>query len=148
MEKKLLEENGEVGGVVAVNPKPKNGIAAKAIDWLEWVIVKLMHNDSSSSSHSNPLHYLSANFAPTHETSPCKDLPVIGHLPVSPQHSSFLSIFHFSYSNHYDTIIGNCFNNILHLAPLKIISIILITITSYIMVWIPYKTFISNIYTS
>ncbi|XP_031126411.1 carotenoid 9,10(9',10')-cleavage dioxygenase 1-like [Ipomoea triloba] len=80
---KKLAENGEAereGGeaVVAVNPKPRNGIAAKGIEWLEWVLVKLMHHSSSSSS---TLHYLSGNFGPTQETPPCKDLPVIGHLP-------------------------------------------------------------------
>ncbi|XP_019150854.1 PREDICTED: carotenoid 9,10(9',10')-cleavage dioxygenase 1-like [Ipomoea nil] len=80
---KKLAENGEAeregGGaaVVAVNPKPRNGIAAKGIEWLEWVLVKLMHDSSSSSA----LHYLSGNFGPTQETPPSKDLPVIGHLP-------------------------------------------------------------------
>ncbi|KAM7512334.1 hypothetical protein LguiB_011209 [Lonicera macranthoides] len=64
------------GGVVLVNPKPSKGIASKAIDWLEKLIVKLMFDSSQ------PLHYLSGNFAPViHETPPCKDLTVIGHLP-------------------------------------------------------------------
>nr|AIZ09096.1 carotenoid cleavage dioxigenase 1 [Ipomoea batatas] len=64
------------GGVVVVKPTPQSGIAAKAIDWLEWAIVKVMHDSSK------PLHYLSGNFAPApEETPPCKDLPVSGHLP-------------------------------------------------------------------
>lgn len=45
------------GGVVVVNPKPRRGITAKAIDLLEWGIVKLMHDSSK------PLHYLQGNFA-------------------------------------------------------------------------------------
>nr|AAT68189.1 carotenoid cleavage dioxygenase 1 [Petunia x hybrida]WRM38006.1 carotenoid cleavage dioxygenase 1 [synthetic construct] len=63
------------GGVVVVNPKPKKGITAKAIDLLEKVIIKLMHDSSK------PLHYLSGNFAPTDETPPLNDLPIKGHLP-------------------------------------------------------------------
>lgn len=65
------------GGVLVVDPKPQNGVAAKAIDWLEWAIIKLM-NDSTK-----PLPFLHGNFEPTHETPPLKDLPVKGHLPVS-----------------------------------------------------------------
>lgn len=66
------------GGVVVVNPKPSKGITSKAIDWLEKLIVKLMYDSSQ------PHHYLSGNFAPViDETPPCKDLTVIGHLPVS-----------------------------------------------------------------
>nr|CAD33264.1 carotenoid cleavage oxygenase [Solanum lycopersicum] len=63
------------GGVVVVNPKPRRGITAKAIDLLEWGIVKLMHDSSK------PLHYLQGNFAPTDETPPLNDLVVQGHLP-------------------------------------------------------------------
>ncbi|XP_047315751.1 carotenoid 9,10(9',10')-cleavage dioxygenase 1 [Impatiens glandulifera] len=63
------------GGVVLVNPKPQNGIAAKAIDLLEKLFVKFMHDSKQ------PLHYLSGNFAPVDETPPCKDLPVVGYLP-------------------------------------------------------------------
>ncbi|KAH0728270.1 hypothetical protein KY284_004135 [Solanum tuberosum] len=74
----MKEENGVArieGGVVVVDPKPQNGVAAKAIDWVEWAIIKLM-NDSTK-----PLPFLQGNFAPTDETPPLKDLPVIGHLP-------------------------------------------------------------------
>ncbi|KAL0425622.1 UNVERIFIED_CONTAM: Carotenoid 9,10(9',10')-cleavage dioxygenase 1 [Sesamum radiatum] len=63
------------GGVVVVKPKPKKGLASKAIDWLEWAFVKLMHDPN------RPLHYLSGNFAPVDETPPLTDLPVKGHLP-------------------------------------------------------------------
>lgn len=63
------------GGVVVVNPKPQKGLTAKAIDLLEWVIVKLMHDSSK------PLHYLQGNFAPADETPPLNDLVVQGHLP-------------------------------------------------------------------
>lgn len=74
------EENGVgriEGGVVVVDPKPQNGVFAKAIDWLEWGIIKLM-NDSTK-----PIQYLQGNYAPTDETPPVNDLPVKGHLPVS-----------------------------------------------------------------
>ncbi|KAK4414463.1 Carotenoid 9,10(9',10')-cleavage dioxygenase [Sesamum alatum] len=63
------------GGVVIVKPKPNKGLASKAIDWLEWAFVKLMHDPK------RPLHYLSGNFAPVDETPPLTDLPVKGHLP-------------------------------------------------------------------
>ncbi|XP_015062345.1 carotenoid 9,10(9',10')-cleavage dioxygenase 1-like [Solanum pennellii] len=63
------------GGVVVVKPKPRKGITAKAIDLLEWGIVKLVHDSSK------PLHYLQGNFAPTDETPPLNDLVVQGHLP-------------------------------------------------------------------
>ncbi|KAF3617857.1 Carotenoid 9,10(9',10')-cleavage dioxygenase 1 [Capsicum annuum] len=72
------EENGVgriEGGVVVVDPKPQNGVFAKAIDWLEWGIIKLM-NDSTK-----PIQYLQGNYAPTDETPPVNDLPVKGHLP-------------------------------------------------------------------
>lgn len=71
------EEDGveRAEGVVLVNPKPQKGLTAKAIDLLEWVIVKLMHDSSK------PLHYLQGNFAPTDETPPLNDLVVQGHLP-------------------------------------------------------------------
>lgn len=62
-------------GVVLVKPKPTKGFASKAIDWLEWAIVKMMHDPKK------PLHYLSGNFAPVDETPPLSDLPVKGHLP-------------------------------------------------------------------
>nr|AIX87533.1 carotenoid cleavage dioxygenase 1A [Lycium ruthenicum] len=63
------------GGVVVVKPKPGKGLIAKAVDLLEWGIVKLMHDASK------PLHYLQGNFAPTDETPPLNDLIVQGHLP-------------------------------------------------------------------
>ncbi|KAF3437909.1 hypothetical protein FNV43_RR20665 [Rhamnella rubrinervis] len=64
------------GGIVTVNPKPNKGLASKFVDWFEKLIVKLMYDSSQ------PLHYLSGNFAPIpHETPPTKDLPVTGYLP-------------------------------------------------------------------
>ncbi|KAF3666378.1 Carotenoid 9,10(9',10')-cleavage dioxygenase 1 [Capsicum annuum] len=63
------------GGVVLVNPKPRKGFSAKALDLLEKGIVKLVHDSSK------PLHYLQGNFAPTDETPPLNDLLVHGHLP-------------------------------------------------------------------
>ncbi|CAA3012611.1 carotenoid cleavage dioxygenase 1 [Olea europaea subsp. europaea] len=60
---------------VVVKPNPSKGLTSKAIDWLEWLFVKMMHDSKQ------PLHYLSGNFAPADETPPLKDLPVIGHLP-------------------------------------------------------------------
>lgn len=74
-EKRRLDEGGEV---VVVKPKPSKGLTSRAVDLLENLIVKLMYDSSK------PQHYLSGNFAPVHEeTPPCKNLPVIGHLPVS-----------------------------------------------------------------
>nr|AXQ60417.1 carotenoid cleavage dioxygenase 1 [Osmanthus fragrans] len=70
----LQGEDAE-NGVVAVKPEPNKGLTSKAIDWLEWLFVKLMHDSKQ------PRHYLSGNFAPVEETPPLKDLPVIGHLP-------------------------------------------------------------------
>ncbi|KAL3622516.1 Dixin [Castilleja foliolosa] len=61
--------------VVMVKPKPAKGLASKGIDWLECVLVKMMHDSKK------PLHYLSGNFGPVDETPPISDLPVIGHLP-------------------------------------------------------------------
>ncbi|KAK2996538.1 hypothetical protein RJ639_007699 [Escallonia herrerae] len=76
MGKKAEEVERTPGGVGVVNPKPNKGIASKAIDLLEKLIVKLMHDSSK------PLHYLYGNFAPVREeTPPCKDLTIIGHLP-------------------------------------------------------------------
>ncbi|XP_060672100.1 carotenoid 9,10(9',10')-cleavage dioxygenase 1 isoform X4 [Ziziphus jujuba] len=67
-------ENG--GGIVVVNPKPNKGVTSKVVDWVEKLIVKFMYDPSQ------PLHYLSGNFAPVpNETPPTKDLPVIGYLP-------------------------------------------------------------------
>ncbi|XP_074332838.1 carotenoid 9,10(9',10')-cleavage dioxygenase 1-like isoform X3 [Apium graveolens] len=71
----LLMERNE-GEVVVVNPKPNKGLASKAIDWIESLIVKYMYDSSV------PHHWLSGNFAPVlDETPPCSHLPVIGHLP-------------------------------------------------------------------
>ncbi|KAG5627480.1 hypothetical protein H5410_012698 [Solanum commersonii] len=45
----MKEENAVArteGGVVVVDPKPQNGVAAKAIDWVEWAIIKLMNNST------------------------------------------------------------------------------------------------------
>lgn len=71
--------------LVVVNPKPKKGLASKAIDWLEWAFVKMMHDPKQ------PLHYLAGNFAPVDETPPLTDLPVTGHLPVSGFSSFYVS---------------------------------------------------------
>lgn len=72
------EDAQRIEDVVVVKPNPSKGLTSKAIDWLEWLFVKMMHDSKQ------PLHYLSGNFAPADETPPLKDLPVIGHLPVSP----------------------------------------------------------------
>ncbi|KDO83428.1 hypothetical protein CISIN_1g007605mg [Citrus sinensis] len=70
-----LKGNSGDSGIVAVNPKPQKGLAAKVIDFVEGLIVKFMHDSS------RPLHYLSGNFGPVrHETPPTADLPVIGFL--------------------------------------------------------------------
>ncbi|KAK1552342.1 hypothetical protein Q3G72_015009 [Acer saccharum] len=67
---------GGGGGIVAVNPEPRKGLAAIAIDFAENLIVNLMYNSSQ------PLHYLSGNFAPvSDETPPTTSLPVTGRLP-------------------------------------------------------------------
>lgn len=65
-------------GIVLVNPKPHKGPVSKAIDCVESLIVKFMHNSSL------PLQYLSHNFAPVpSETPPTAELHVVGNLPVS-----------------------------------------------------------------
>ncbi|KAJ6948446.1 hypothetical protein NC651_002703 [Populus alba x Populus x berolinensis] len=80
-ETKMVEKNQENGvgagnPMVEVNPEPQKGLTSKLIDYLEKLIVNLMHD--TSQSH----HYLSGNFAPVlDETAPVKDLPVKGHLP-------------------------------------------------------------------
>ncbi|GFS30337.1 hypothetical protein Acr_00g0011400 [Actinidia rufa] len=74
----LKAEQRVEGGVVVVKPKPSKGLTSKAVDWFEKLIVKLMYDSSQ------PHQWLSGNFAPvSHETPPCKDVPVIGHLPES-----------------------------------------------------------------
>ncbi|XP_024930126.1 carotenoid 9,10(9',10')-cleavage dioxygenase 1-like [Ziziphus jujuba] len=61
-------ENG--GGIVVVNPKPNKGVTSKLVDWVETLIVKFMYDPSQ------PLHYLSGNFAPVpNQTPPTEDLP-------------------------------------------------------------------------
>lgn len=80
------------GGVVVVQPKPNKGLTSKAIDWLERMFVKLMHDPTQ------PLHYLAGNFAPVDETPPLTDLVVKGHLPVSHCHLRFHR-FYCSFSN-------------------------------------------------
>lgn len=81
VERKKHEDGGEAavgGGIVEVNPKPSKGLASKFVDLVEKLLVKLMFDSSQ------PQHYLTGNFAPVpHETPPTKDLPVVGHLPVS-----------------------------------------------------------------
>lgn len=112
-EKKLRNDmdinmHNKSGGIVEVKPKPNNGFTSKAIDWLEKLFVKLMHDSSQ------PLHYLTGNFAPvTDETPPCKDLPVHGHLPVCPNFFSILNFDYFCFSilafNH-QSIFNYCCN--------------------------------------
>lgn len=75
------------GGLVVVKPKPSKGLTSKAIDWLEWAFMKMMHDPKQ------PLHYLSGNFAPVDETPPLADLPVKGHLPVSGSNFMIVLIF-------------------------------------------------------
>ncbi|KAJ0094769.1 hypothetical protein Patl1_17190 [Pistacia atlantica] len=79
-EKEELKYRGRAGndGIGLVNPQPHKGLASKAIDFLETMIVKFMYNNSSL-----PLYYLSGNFAPVpYETPPTANLHVIGHLPI------------------------------------------------------------------
>ncbi|KAL9262079.1 Carotenoid 9,10(9',10')-cleavage dioxygenase-like protein [Drosera capensis] len=62
--------------IVIVNPKPSNGLTAKAIDFVEKLIVKWLYDSKL------PQHYLSGNFAPVREETPPKtDLLVKGYLP-------------------------------------------------------------------
>ncbi|KAH9710190.1 Carotenoid 9,10(9',10')-cleavage dioxygenase 1 [Citrus sinensis] len=70
VEKEKLENDVVArNGIVAVDPKPKNGVTSKVIDFVEKLIVKWMYDSSQ------PLHYLSGNFAPVpDETPPTKDL--------------------------------------------------------------------------
>ncbi|XP_050283890.1 carotenoid 9,10(9',10')-cleavage dioxygenase 1 isoform X2 [Quercus robur] len=75
-EKQKHSGGGAGGGIVAVDPKPSNGLTSKVIDFVEKLIVKLMYDSSL------PHHYLSGNFAPVREeTPPTTDLLVKGHLP-------------------------------------------------------------------
>ncbi|XP_065870169.1 carotenoid 9,10(9',10')-cleavage dioxygenase 1 isoform X2 [Euphorbia lathyris] len=74
------KKQGSIGragqAIVDVNPSPRKGLASKLIDLFEKLIVKLMFDTSQ------PLHYLSGNFAPVpDETPPVKDLSVEGYLP-------------------------------------------------------------------
>lgn len=62
--------------VVAPAPRPRKGVASWAVDLLERLAVRLGHDKTQ------PLHWLSGNFAPVvDETPPAPDLPVRGHLP-------------------------------------------------------------------
>nr|ABS19630.2 carotenoid cleavage dioxygenase [Bixa orellana] len=73
---KQAPRGGPRNGILEVNPKPQKGLKSTLIDWLEKLIVKLMHDPSQ------PLPFLTGNFAPIpHETPPTTDLPVKGHLP-------------------------------------------------------------------
>lgn len=85
-------------GVVIVNPKPSKGFTSKAVDWIEKVVVKLMYDSSQ------PHHWLFGNFAPVDETPPCKDLDVIGHLPVC--YLPFLLVFTVMFLLYFNFIIG------------------------------------------
>jgi hypothetical protein len=76
-EEKQKWGSGGEGSVVVVEPKPRNGLSSKVVDFVEKLIVKFMHGTSQ------PLHYLAGNYAPvTEETPPATDLVVKGFLPV------------------------------------------------------------------
>lgn len=71
----FMEEKISDDGILSVNPKPSKGFSSMLIYLLEALVVKFMHDTSLP---------LSGNFAPLRdETSPVKDLPVHGFLPVS-----------------------------------------------------------------
>ncbi|KAK9018089.1 hypothetical protein V6N11_001073 [Hibiscus sabdariffa] len=79
---KLVNDDGVGGGkgILEVNPKPLKGLSATLIDWLEQLMVKLMHDSSK------PQHYLSGNFAPAPtETPPTLNLPVKGLVGPNPK---------------------------------------------------------------
>ncbi|ERN00917.1 hypothetical protein AMTR_s00103p00163140, partial [Amborella trichopoda] len=76
VEQKMAEEKKTGGGVVKVEPNPKNGVISKILDSIERVVVWAVYDSST------PSHYLSGNFAPVpEETPPCTDLVVRGNLP-------------------------------------------------------------------
>ncbi|XP_059446239.1 carotenoid 9,10(9',10')-cleavage dioxygenase 1-like [Corylus avellana] len=75
-EEKQKWGSGGGGSVVVLEPKPRNGLTSKVVDFVEKLIVKFMHDTSQ------PQHYLAGNFAPvTEETPPATDLLVKGFLP-------------------------------------------------------------------
>ncbi|KAE8038242.1 hypothetical protein FH972_010772 [Carpinus fangiana] len=75
-EEKQKWGSGGEGSVVVVEPKPRNGLSSKVVDFVEKLIVKFMLDTSQ------PQHYLAGNFAPvTEETPPATDLLVKGFLP-------------------------------------------------------------------
>jgi hypothetical protein len=80
MEEEEKQKCGGGGGgtmVVVVEPKPRKGLTSKVVDFVEKLIVNFMHDTSQ------PLLYLSGNFAPVaEETPPATALLVKGFLPV------------------------------------------------------------------
>jgi hypothetical protein len=77
-EVETMEAEKKSHSIVTVEPRPKKGATAWFVDLIEKALVWMMHDKS------NPLHYLSGNFAPVEkETPPCADLPVKGSLPVT-----------------------------------------------------------------
>ncbi|XP_059441166.1 carotenoid 9,10(9',10')-cleavage dioxygenase 1-like [Corylus avellana] len=79
MEEEKQKCGGGGGGtmVVVVEPKPRKGLTSKVVDFVEKLIVNFMHD-----STSQPLYYLSGNFAPVaEETPPASGLHVKGFLP-------------------------------------------------------------------
>ena len=94
-EKQKHSGSGAGGGIVAVDPKPNNGLTSKVIDFVEKLIVKLLYDSSL------PHHYLSGNFAPVREeTPPTTDLLVKGHLPVR----TIILFFSFFFSVLYNSL--------------------------------------------
>ena len=94
-EKQKHSGSGAGGGIVAVDPKPNNGLTSKVIDFVEKLIVKLLYDSSL------PHHYLSGNFAPVREeTPPTTDLLVKGHLPVR----TIILFFFFFFSVLYNSL--------------------------------------------
>ncbi|KAJ3697815.1 hypothetical protein LUZ61_001520 [Rhynchospora tenuis] len=70
------EKEKKIHDVVKVDPRPKRCAAAWFVDLIEKSLVWMMYDKSQ------PLYYLSGNFAPVKkETPPCSDLPVKGYLP-------------------------------------------------------------------
>ncbi|KAJ4755567.1 Carotenoid cleavage dioxygenase 1 [Rhynchospora pubera] len=75
-EAETAEKEKTVHDVVKVEPRPKRCAAAWFVDLIEKAFVWMMYDKSQ------PLYYLSGNFAPVEkETPPCFDLPVKGYLP-------------------------------------------------------------------
>ncbi|KAJ1697401.1 hypothetical protein LUZ63_005913 [Rhynchospora breviuscula] len=75
-EVETVEKEKIVHDVVKVEPRPKRCVASWFVDLIEKAFVWMMYDKSQ------PLYYLSGNFAPVEkETPPCSDLPVKGYLP-------------------------------------------------------------------